>query len=571
MILCTRKLRRNRAARRRAFTVVEMLVAMTLTLVMLGTLVRVFETLGTSVRNSRSAMVMHDEVRIARQLLQRDLAGATCRTVPPVDGESSLGYLEYIEGVLSEQIPSRLLSNSGQVLPPPVVHEDYYNNANDPDRNLKYTFLGDADDILMLTVRRPDDPFVGWFEGNGGLRIVKSDTAEVIWWTTEDPNTGLRTVRRRVLLIAPWLKEEMLALSQLPSYKDDIRFFANNDISSHVALFRGEDGMDRWLRFPNSLSDTSRREYRFAHFYRPVDKERPAHLGDSTSERSGVLPDLAITFPHPVIRPQSWHAAGAPVETGLLAPLGTIDDNGNGTVNENRRLGEDIVLTNVLAFDIQAYDPGAPLFHVPTKTDNVVTGTAVVGPGDPGFVNIANWDVTTLPTPRIVNGRTLIPSGAIPRGFGAFVDLNYPMPASIDPGAANQYNLASGTLVPTKSFFDIAIFRFMGNLPQFEALPSFAGAAKPLVLDRTVVAGTYDTWSTHYEQDGLDQDGDNFVDEGTNGLDEDGVFGPDDPGERETSPPYEAPLRGLQVTIRTVDVSSRQIREVSVTQNYVER
>ena len=81
--------------------------------------------------------------------------------------------------------------------------------------------------------------------------------------------------------------------------------------------------------------------------------------------------------------------------------------------------------------------------------------------------------------------------------------------------------------------------------------------------------GTYDTWPFHYEHDGLNQDGNAVVDQGTNGLDDDTINGVDDPGERETSPPYPVPLRGLQVKIRVLERDSGTVRQATVTANFV--
>jgi hypothetical protein len=85
---------------------------------------------------------------------------------------------------------------------------------------------------------------------------------------------------------------------------------------------------------------------------------------------------------------------------------------------------------------------------------------------------------------------------------------------------------------------------------------------------------TYDTWTTHYEANGRDEDGDTVVDEGTNGIDDDVAGNPgfgiiDDPGELETSPPYPWPLRGIEVRIRCYEPSSRQVRQVTVRHTFV--
>ena len=93
----------------------------------------------------------------------------------------------------------------------------------------------------------------------------------------------------------------------------------------------------------------------------------------------------------------------------------------------------------------------------------------------------------------------------------------------------------------------------------------------------------FTAWSFHYENDGVDEDNDKVVDQGTNGLDDPGLYydpvsnsiikdvrnGPDDVGERETAPPYDKPLRGIQVILRVYEHDSRQIRQVSVDQHFV--
>jgi hypothetical protein len=104
----------------------------------------------------------------------------------------------------------------------------------------------------------------------------------------------------------------------------------------------------------------------------------------------------------------------------------------------------------------------------------------------------------------------------------------------------------------------------------------------------------YDTWSFHYENNGLDEEsileqsmtglvprptfdawrktynGQPVIDQGTNGLDDDFVNGVDDAGERETSPPYDTPLRGIQVKLRVYERDARQVRETSVTNSFVQ-
>jgi hypothetical protein len=83
---------------------------------------------------------------------------------------------------------------------------------------------------------------------------------------------------------------------------------------------------------------------------------------------------------------------------------------------------------------------------------------------------------------------------------------------------------------------------------------------------------TYDTWSFHYEHDGIKQQTAQLpgTDAGTNGLDDPTSDpGVDDMSERETSPPYPYPLRGLRVKIRVYEPTSKQVREITIVQSFV--
>lgn len=178
--------------------------------------------------------------------------------------------------------------------------------------------------------------------------------------------------------------------------------------------------------------------------------------------------------------------------------------------------GDDLILSHLQAFDVRVFDPSAPI-----RTD----GNRSLIPSDPGW-----WQAPANSTPQI--------------GAGAFVDLAY------NPGQNSVFS----------------------NLPN--VLSQLHG------LDP---ASVYDTWSFHYEHDGNDQDWSAIaasrpipaetwrqtVDQGTNGLDDNNSNGPDDVYERETSPPYPVPLRGIQIKIRIDDPDSRQVREATVVNEFI--
>ena len=65
------------------FTLIEVLVATTLTLMLIGAVVTVFEMVSNSVSDARSTVEMSDRLRATAMQLQRDLAGVTVTMLPP--------------------------------------------------------------------------------------------------------------------------------------------------------------------------------------------------------------------------------------------------------------------------------------------------------------------------------------------------------------------------------------------------------------------------------------------------------------------------------------------------------
>jgi hypothetical protein len=130
-----------------------------------------------------------------------------------------------------------------------------------------------------------------------------------------------------------------------------------------------------------------------------------------------------------------------------------------------------------------------------------------------------------------------MPAASVARG--AYVDMNY-----------------------TRNFAAPLATSFFSGPPHLKS--------RLLQLANGAEASVYDTWPLHYERNGIDEDRDNAIDEGTNGLDDPPIEnGVDDVGERETAAPYGVPLRGLQVTLRVMDANTRQVRQVSVVGDFM--
>jgi len=233
--------------------------------------------------------------------------------------------------------------------------------------------------------------------------------------------------------------------------------------------------LDGTALYPNALSDLTKRENRFLH---------------------------TTTFPYAFL--------------SATAPNATFD----GTARE----GEDIVLSNVIGFDVRVFDPEAP-----ARQSNGFT----LYPGDPGYA-------------------TASPAGS----NGSFVDLG---------GVAR-----ASTPVPSRTLIG-STFPPLGSTAMGSSGMYVSGTSTTWVSGASLAFPTYDTWSMHYEFNGVSDDLDALIDEGTNGLDDNNDGLPDDIGEFETSPPYPVPLRGIEVRIRCYEPSSKQVRQTTIRHTFIPR
>lgn len=340
--------------------------------------------------------------------------------------------------------------------------------AKDSDAaNGTANIAADMDDVLMFTTRSTSGPFVGKFDSN----TIESPTAEVAWFcktAANQPVSGLTlyNLYRRQLLVTAYVGVEpfLSGNNSLPGTLASA--YATYDISLRL---------DGTALYPNALSDLTKRENRFLH---------------------------SITFPYAFL--------------SATAPNATFD----GTARE----GEDIVLSNVIGFDVRVFDPEAP-----AQQNNGFT----LYPGDPGYG-----------------------TASLAGSKGSFVDLggvartSTPVPSR---------TVIGGTFAPADS-------TAMGSSGMY-----VSGTSTTWVSGASLAYPTYDTWSMHYEFNGVDDDLDALIDEGTNGLDDNNDGLPDDIGEFETSPPYPVPLRGIEVRIRCYEPSSKQVRQTTIRHTFIAR
>jgi hypothetical protein len=315
-----------------------------------------------------------------------------------------------------------------------------------------------------------------------------------------------------------------------------MNLFNNNDVSARLRWWRDGNGLNVRV-VANSLEDLTRRENRFAHL--PILSDRspsgPPPLNPPPVARDVPYDALAAVAYNPMLDRVSMYNPTTPSQKYTFP----LDVNRRSITSLYRspkfgaNYGEDVMVSEALSFDVQAFDP-----DVPIRPGNA--GEALV-PSDPGY--FSGWQDSNS------DNR---PDDYM--GLGAFVDLGY---GALYAAAGGSNNAINSSL-------------FSGN-PQDKAR-----LKTPLPRTPSPVGGSiyeYCTWSTHYERNGVDDDGDGQTDEGTNGFDDavsgNYLNGVDDVGERETSPPYPVPLRGIQIRIRTWDPDSRQIRQATIVSDFV--
>lgn len=375
----------------RGLTLTELLVAATLSLVVMAAVAGLFGLFGRAIKQSESTMNVGGLMRSAAWQLRQDLAGATCQPTPWLAPETSAGYFELIEG--------------------PARDSTYaVNGQNQPTNNL----TADTDDLLLFTTQSLTGAFVGRFNG----QTIESSYAEIAWFcrpAATQPVAGstLYDLHRRQLLILGYLGRSSLVNNALPLSTD--RAACDISLRSDTIADQGQ------VLLPNSLGDLTKREHRFM-------RGGYAFLLESGVSRSVAAQKFPYAFPVDTAQ----HAVSEASLTGT------------------KRASEDVVLTNVIGFDVRVFDPQATL-----SADGRV-------PGDPGYV--------------------VPPAGS---AVGAYVDLGW---GGGIPGARSDPFPPAG-----KTAFQSAGVMVSGT----NRLPT-----------------TYDTWSRHYEFNEVDEDGDGKADEG---------------------------------------------------------
>lgn len=540
--------------KRRGYTLVEILVATTLSLLILGAVVQLFAKVGAAINESRAILESADRLRATQNLLQADLEGLTVTPIPPRRTDDNEGYLEIIKGaVVQTQVGPAVGTVVAPALRIPSPNLLPLNTTSgsaviDPNPiNLPYdSTVGALGNILMFTTRSKGKPFTGrQLVATGATTtevvVAESDVAEVAYFLRG------KNLHRRVLLVAPSLTLISQPNKTLPWIANGAPgFYADNDIS---VRWVNPNGTADGAVLANTLGDLSRRECRFAHPLASVNSNfdiRPTwlYLGLPTlqecsdlSLRAGKWDAAFFTIVNQTLnahwnnlwsRRPDIQALPNPYVVDFWSPEPLMNFSASELTNLGTRTADDLVLTNVLSFDIKVWDAGYPILQ------STVTGK-VLKPGDAGYI---------LPGDAGYPGNT----NYTVLGFGGYVDLGY----------SPNYNPARWNTTTHP-------------LPCAPPPPNFSGLGNPtspLAAANLAMPRVYDTWSNTYDNV-PDPNFPGISVRPNDGFDNRGLGIVDNDLERAFPTPYSAPLRGIQVIIRIYEPDSRQIREVTIEQDFL--
>ena len=151
-------LRRRRAydARKFGYTLLEIMTSVTLALMLMYSVAKIFSRVGGEMNDTMSTMEMQNALRNAKNRLTADLEGLSVSPEPPRNSRMSEGYLCYVEGMGGPfNVVASNTNAAGNMLPfstsDVALDTERYEAYDD---NVEYNSdntIGDLDDILSFT------------------------------------------------------------------------------------------------------------------------------------------------------------------------------------------------------------------------------------------------------------------------------------------------------------------------------------------------------------------------------------------------------------------------------------
>lgn len=635
---------------RHAYTMIEILIAVTLSMILMLAVTNLFSRVGGMMSDTQATLIMAQNLSAVRNRLDSDLCNRTVETVkpfPPSHTPASTGFFSYVEGPMWQ--PTEGDSRNGAWGADPWCS---WNIAYNPDDGGSDQTVGDLDDVLSFTVEYKN--IAGGSTGktfraraiapSGHLAVVESNAAEVHWFVRGN------TLYRRTLLIEDF-SEPGWPTCSLSAWKDDLPTTANCRIDNQLVPFARADywpaagvhanslgyytffdvstrlelNGSGFLEFhANMLSNLELRENRFGIYHNPNPVNSPPSVTDYWEFYDQAYPVIRFPFnpydPNPGTSTaqaiatnsgKAWYFLRMPTQketshedwaAGVTQQTNPAGMTYNGTVHNNdsaqtiygrtvttpymdfwaapdRALGgsnswsaldaesntlsafdgprytDDVVLTNVIAFDVKAWDDLEQRYLDLGERGSVNQNFVV---GDTGFDNYAVSAVKVHQNDLISHGTSLTGSSN-PNTWLAFQGLYS------DGAVWGRYDLTDNAYVHANLVdsnlntlagapVDTATIRWNFNLPTSNVNPQ--------------LACVYDTFTNVYETAAVPTAAiPPYNLNGTTTYTAPGAIAPDTL-DWACPPPYgDTPLKGVQVTVRTFDPRSGHIREAKVIRN----
>ena len=480
--------KKNNTSKRHGLSLLEVLVGLTITLIVLLAMTQAFRFASQQMSIGRASVELTNRLRTAESLLRNDLDRLTVvpRSFHSAAAEPK-GYFELVDGFATDT------NNFINTFVSPPTNATVVSDMQ--EISIRSLAMGDHDDLWCGTIRSDSQPF----RGRNGTEVEESHLAEVIWYTAAndlDDNTFIEVTERvnlfrRVLLVKPntaILRTDGTPMGPFANLVDAIRarsqYLQSSDISVSV---RGPVG-GQFEVVANSLESLTVRSNRFftaTHGMIAGANETEQRL----NYRDGLRYLKRIDY-----------GSQADFENAQELRLRSLD-------NQN------LLLNDVLAFDIQVFDP-----------------SALVGVSNDGTANIQNSvepsDVGSDPfsglTSFLMEGTTIMPP------LGGFVDLG-----------------------KTTGF----------GAGQFGA----AGNNRLRFIDQV-----YDTGTPLYDRNNIDDSVplNGLIDEGGDGIDNDSDGLIDEVDEKEVPPNFVDPIKGLSIRIRLLEPASGQISQATIKKSF---
>ncbi|MCL2624390.1 MAG: hypothetical protein FWD31_12070 [Planctomycetaceae bacterium] len=163
------------AALRRGLTLVEILIAVALMTFIMLAAVQVLSYVSSSLNQAQNAMVIASRARTAQLQIERDLRCITAPLTPPLRFDDAQGYFCYIEGLGAHYGNLYHQDKDGNYKIGWGV-EDIAVNSETGEYD---STIGDCDDILMFTARAPEGSM---YRGLVGGKIMESKEAEICYF-----------------------------------------------------------------------------------------------------------------------------------------------------------------------------------------------------------------------------------------------------------------------------------------------------------------------------------------------------------------------------------------------------